>query len=447
MAYNWGRARSPITDDRPMVGRGRVVGRQRRRRRLERPRRLRRAGRLAPQDRRSPRTAGAATSTGGRSPSAAAAGRPASSTSTTARSERPSGPEITGTPAVGDALTARPRPLEARRDVRRAVVRRRRPGRRRHGQVLHADRGPAPQAAPGPGHGHRPRLRARHGEAPPRARVAPRHDETDVAPTITGTPRVDEVLVLQRRRRLADAPTAAPCRWYADGERITGADRPRLTLTQEHIRTPDHRRRRAPPRGLPRARGDDRPHAGGRGRPVRGPEPFDPHRHPAARRTARPSSPGTYSPPDAAVDYTWLRDGEPIARRHRARRTTPTVDDVGHQLSVRVDLRRAGYRDHVGTCGPPAGSPRAHAAGSRPRARPAPRGRAGSGSPPRAWTSPGGRATVRVGGREVTGGWSTAGCGWSWAAWRPAGTRPGRLRRHRRSCCGQRDRPGAGPRR
>ncbi len=230
-------------------------------------------------------------------------------------------------------------------------------------------------------------------------RVARGTMQTDVAPTITGTPRVDEVLELQAGSVSPNADSRT-VRWYADGERITGADKSRLRLSQEHIRT------RITAVVVSRREGYHKLV----GTTARTPaveaghfeitEPFALSGTPQ-RDHRLTVDPGRYSPKDADVDYTWLRDGEEIA--HATEETyDATVDDVGHRLSVRVDLSRTGYRDHSVTL---------RAAGrvtTEPTLRVSAEGR-----PHRAVVqvrvaapgvdSPGGEATVRVGRKKVTG--------------------------------------------
>ena len=166
--------------------------------------------------------------------------------------------------------------------------------------------------------------------------------ETDVAPTITGTPRVDEVLELQSGS-VSPSAESRSVRWYADGERIAGADRPRLRLTQEHIRSRISAAVVSRREGYHKLVGTtDRTAEVEAGR-FEITEPFELTGTPQ-REHRLTVEPGRFSPKDAKVHYTWLRDGEAIARA-----TDPTyaatVDDVGHRLSVRVDLTRSGYRD------------------------------------------------------------------------------------------------------
>jgi hypothetical protein len=54
-------------------------------------------------------------------------------------------------------------------------------------------------------------------------------------------------------------------------------------------------------------------------------------------------APGVFAPPDATLAYTWMRNGADIAGAGSASYTT-VADDLGTQLTVRVDVSKAGYR-------------------------------------------------------------------------------------------------------
>ncbi len=230
-------------------------------------------------------------------------------------------------------------------------------------------------------------------------RVARGTMTTDVAPTLTGTPRVDEVLEL-RAGSVSPSSDSRSFRWYADGERIEGADRPRLRLAQEHIRsriTATVVSRREGYRKLVVSTARTTAVEAGRFEVT---NPFELDGTPQ-RGHALTVVPGTYTPRDALVRYTWLRDGEGIPK---ATATTydAGVDDVGHRLAVRVDLSRTGYRDHTVTvraAGPVTTEPtlRVDAEGRRHRAIV----RLRVGAP--GVDEPGGDATVRVGRKSVTG--------------------------------------------
>jgi hypothetical protein len=169
---------------------------------------------------------------------------------------------------------------------------------------------------------------------------------TDVEPTITGTPRVDEVLEL-RAGSVSPSADSRTYRWFADGDRIRGADGQRLRLTQELIRTRITASVVSRREGYSKLRADSAPTAeveAGRFEVTR---PFGITGDPQ-RGVALEVEPGTYTPEDADVAYTWMRDGEAIPHAGGTA-YTPTVEDVGHRLAVRVDLTRTGYRDHTVT--------------------------------------------------------------------------------------------------
>ena len=229
-------------------------------------------------------------------------------------------------------------------------------------------------------------------------RVARGTMTTDVAPTITGTPRVDEVLELRAGSVTPNAESRS-YRWFADGERIRGADRSRLRLRQEHIRA------RITAVVVSRREGyhtlvasSERTRAVEAGRfEVTTPFAID---GTPQRDHGLTVVPGTYTPQDAKVRYTWLRDGEPLAD---ASGTTydATVDDVGHRLSVRVDLSHTGYRDHsvlLRAAGPVTTEPTLRVAAEGRRHRAVVRLRVVAPGV----THPGGEATVRIGRKSVT---------------------------------------------
>ncbi|MEJ7795959.1 MAG: CHAP domain-containing protein [Nocardioides sp.] len=219
------------------------------------------------------------------------------------------------------------------------------------------------------------------------------------APTLTGTARVDEVLILSPGAASPDA-AGQVVRWYADGERIRGASSNRLRLTQEQIR---HRItatvvfRREGYRNLPVATSPTDPVAAGRFEIT---EPFTLGGTPRVGRTLT-VTPGTFTPTDAEVTYTWLRGDEPVVGA-----TGPSYavgpDDLGARLSVRVDLRHTGYRDASVTL------PMEARVTTVPTLKVA-----STGGDHRAVVvlrvtapgveAPGGLATVRVNGHEVTG--------------------------------------------
>ena len=225
MAYNWGRAMRRITDHAPMVGAvawwdaGDGVGSSGHVAYVEQV--------VSPTRSSSPRTAGAATSTGASITQAtAAAGRPASSTSTTKAVQNTDAPRDHRHAAVGVAAPAAARHLDARpgTDVARQWLADGRAIAGRHRPDLHADRRRAAARR------SRSRSTATARGYPP-ATVDDRADRarsraatfTVVAPpTLTGDAAVDEVLTVDAGDLVAGPEdTARP--WYADGELIEGA--------------------------------------------------------------------------------------------------------------------------------------------------------------------------------------------------------------------------------
>lgn len=161
------------------------------------------------------------------------------------------------------------------------------------------------------------------------------------APTISGTARVDEVLTLSPGAASPDADEPE-ARWFADGERIRDASSNRLRLTQGQIRrtiTATVVFRGEGYRNLPVSTSPTDPVAAGR---FQISEPFTLGGTPRVGRTLT-VAPGTFTPADAEVTYTWLRGEQPVGGA-----TSPSYavgpDDLGARLSVRVDLRQTGYR-------------------------------------------------------------------------------------------------------
>jgi surface antigen len=223
--------------------------------------------------------------------------------------------------------------------------------------------------------------------------------DVDARPTISGTPRVDEVLTLAPGAATPSADSR-DVRWFADGERIAGADSLRMRLTQQHIRseitaTVVHRREGYHPlaaTSAPTARVE-----AGRFEVT---EPFTLGGQPRVGRTLT-VTPGTYDPADADVTYTWLR-GDRVVEGVTGRSYDVAAADLGKELSVRVDLRRAGYRDWTRTLA--AGRTvttvptlAVESTGLRRKAEV----RLRLSAP--GVDSVGGRATVRIDGREVGG--------------------------------------------
>lgn len=110
------------------------------------------------------------------------------------------------------------------------------------------------------------------------------------------------------------------------------------------------------------------------------------------------ASPGTWSPDDVAVEYRWLRDGEPVAG---ATASTYAVQpgDVGRALRVQVTARKAGLADGVAQSDAVTGQP---------------------GDAPTALTAPSVAGAARVGGTLTAspGTWNLPGVSFGYQWWR-----------------------------
>lgn len=168
------------------------------------------------------------------------------------------------------------------------------------------------------------------------------------APVVSGTARVEEVLTTSLGE-VSPAPDSTSVQWYADGQPVEGATGTRLRLTpalverrvtavvtatregyRDRLLTTTATERVAPGRFEVRAPwGLD-------GRARRGRELL--------------VTPGRVHVDDATTTYTWLRDGEPVTEPLSGRQALSYrqgVDDVGHVLSVRVEVARRGYETYV----------------------------------------------------------------------------------------------------
>ena len=218
-------------------------------------------------------------------------------------------------------------------------------------------------------------------------------------PTLTGIARVDEVLTLDTGAA-SPAAESREVRWFADGDRIRGESSNRLRLTQEQIRrtiTATVGFRREAYRNLPATTAPTERVAAGRFEIT---EPFTLSGRPRVGRTLT-VAPGNFTPADADVTYTWLRGTRPIAGASGPSYVVGP-DDLGRRMSVRVDLTHAGYRDESVTL------PVAERVTTVPTLTVETEGGDHRATvvlrvTARGVDAPGGLATVRVGGREVTG--------------------------------------------
>lgn len=157
---------------------------------------------------------------------------------------------------------------------------------------------------------------------------------------ISGTPRVDELLRVHPGV-WAPTPETTSIQWFADGQPIAGADGVEFRVRQQHIgkriavratvRADGYRASAstsAPTRGVGAGRFD-----------VTSPFGLDGVAH-LGRSLSVVT--GSYLPAGAAVSYTWLRDGLPVAT---GRSYDLGAQDVGGRVSLLVDLSHPGYRD------------------------------------------------------------------------------------------------------
>jgi surface antigen len=167
-------------------------------------------------------------------------------------------------------------------------------------------------------------------------------------PRVEGTPRVEEVLTLDRGATtpVADRTTV---RWLADGEPVRGAEGDRLRLTPDLVGA----RITAEVVSVREGYHDllTSAEASGRVEPgrIRTDRDWSLSGKPARGERLVVDSGRVVSPADAEVTYTWLRDGEPIGRPQPAEdgakvlRHRLTSEDVGHVVGVRVEVSRPGY--------------------------------------------------------------------------------------------------------
>jgi surface antigen len=219
------------------------------------------------------------------------------------------------------------------------------------------------------------------------------------APTITGTLRVGEVLSL-RPGLWSPLPDSTTVRWFAGQDRIAGERDSRLKLAPEQLGKPISVRMTARKEGYRRsAVGSKRtaPVAIGRFE-ITSPFTLEGHAKLGGRLSLEP---GRFAPADASMTYTWLRNGHPVPGATGSA-YVPGLDDVGKRLSVSVNLRHKGYQDRtvqVSADGPVT---------TRPTLSVWTEGRPGRAiirlkvTAPGVST-PGGRATVRIGDQRAAG--------------------------------------------
>jgi surface antigen len=182
--------------------------------------------------------------------------------------------------------------------------------------------------------------RTGYSTSAPTAAVAPGTMRTTAAPVVTGLAKVGGVLTVGGGS-WQPAPTSQTIAWYADGIAIPGAGQPTLKLGPEQL----GRRITAVLTGR-RAGYADAANTSAPTAPV-APEKLAVTREPAVSGVPRVGrtitvQPGAVSPSDVTTKYRWLRDGVRI-KKAKEPSYTPTADDLGSRLSVRVKYTKPGY--------------------------------------------------------------------------------------------------------
>jgi surface antigen len=231
------------------------------------------------------------------------------------------------------------------------------------------------------------------------ARVARGRMQTVARPEITGTVRVGEVLSV-RGAAWSPRPDSTSVRWYAGDERIAGERGARLRLD------PAQRGKRITARVTARRDGyQSSTLASPRTAQVSSgrfeiKDPFTLHGRPKLGGRLE-VEPGAFRPAGATMTHTWLRNGRAIPGATGSS-YVPGLRDVGERLSVRIRLSHEGYRAR--TVGLSAQGP----VTTRPTLSVWTEGRPGRAivrvkvTAPGVRT-PGGRATVRIGDHRATG--------------------------------------------
>lgn len=176
--------------------------------------------------------------------------------------------------------------------------------------------------------------------------VAPGTFETSAAPAVSGAAEVDQVLTAAPAS-FSPGPESQSVQWLADGQPIPGATGWKLALGQEQIGAAVTARVSAKSAGYRKAVVDSAPTARVIAGTIEVAKPFRVRGVPRIGRTLT-AVPGEFTPADADVTHTWLRDGAPVAGA-----TGPTYqlgpDDVGRRMSLRVTLRAPHYRSVADT--------------------------------------------------------------------------------------------------
>jgi len=177
--------------------------------------------------------------------------------------------------------------------------------------------------------------------------VAPGEFTSVETPTVTGGPFVGETLTATPGA-WSPKPENLEIRWRANNVTIEGATGPTLTLTEDLVGKRIAAVSVATGTGYKKAvkkSASTEPVFLGR---IDVQQPF----HAAGRNRVGAKMrivPGTFTPPDAAVTYTWFRDGAPIpgASGPTYDRYTVTPADAGSRITATVTFTKARYKTRV----------------------------------------------------------------------------------------------------
>jgi surface antigen len=219
-------------------------------------------------------------------------------------------------------------------------------------------------------------------------------------PVISGEPRVGAALTVTKGT-YAPGSTAKTVQWQADGTPIAGATGWSLDLGEEQAGAVVTATVTATRKGYDPVTVSAAPTSAVLGGEVKVTSPFTVEDEPRVGVPLQVTA-GVFEPADATVTYTWLRDGEEIpGASGSAPSYVPVGADVGHRLTVRVDLTKQGWKRTSQTTdatGPVHSVPRVQVsvAGKRQRAEVIV-----------ALTAPGvdtvgGQVSIRVGAKTVT---------------------------------------------
>ena len=163
---------------------------------------------------------------------------------------------------------------------------------------------------------------------------------------VTGTAQVGEVLSATPAT-FSPEPASRTLQWRADGAVIPGSGGRSLTVDESLLDTTITVLTIARAEGYAKATAHSAPLGPVTAAGIEVTEPFTVAGRPLKDETLT-IQPGTYSPPDSAYYYTWLRDSAPIPGATAATYTL-TAGDVGREVSAQVRLARAQHTERVET--------------------------------------------------------------------------------------------------